>query len=762
MKSITINVLLFSRYTQLGASSRLRFYQYLPYLKNVGINVTVAPLLDDEYIRGLYGNNISIYSVLKAYINRLNLMRKADQFDVVWVEKEMLPWIPSWIEFGLFPSNVPLVIDYDDAVFHRYDQHKLSLVRCILGRKIDDVMKHANLVITGNEYLAARSRSAGACRVEIIPTVVDITRYAVSESIKNEVTVIGWIGSPSTAKFLHQIAPALKEVVATRKIKVVAVGANTNQLNDLPITILPWSEEAEVRDIQHFDIGIMPLPDELFERGKCGYKLIQCMACGKPVVASPVGVNNIIVIEGIEGFLATTHAEWVTALTKLIDNSELRKEMGRAGRQKVEKEYCLSAVMVKLPGLLRSVTMQDVIKYTDVDHRAATYPAATYLSDNASMEHASRLAIITSQAFSISNFRGPLVSEMVRAGMTVYALAPDYDDATRAAVAALGAVPIDSPMSRTGMNPFLDVFNMIRLTFLLRSLNLDIAFAYFIKPVIYGLLAASLADVPKRFAIIEGAGYVFTDSGKSSMYRKLLRSFVTKLYWLGLTQAQRVFMLNRDDEKLFVESKMVAAAKVQLINGIGLDLDYYQVVPVTLQQPCFILIARLLLEKGIYDYVEAARKVKAIHPCVRFLLLGNVDFNPSSISESEVQAWVAEGVVEWPGQVSDVRPWIAEASVFVLPSYREGLPRSAQEAMAMGRPVITTDVPGCRETVVDGVNGFLIPVRNPEALAQAMLRFIEQPLLVSAMGAESSRIAKRKFDVHKINAEILAAMEVLK
>ncbi|NMM36577.1 MAG: glycosyltransferase family 4 protein [Glaciimonas sp.] len=371
-----------------------------------------------------------------------------------------------------------------------------------------------------------------------------------------------------------------------------------------------------------------------------------------------------------------------------------------------------------------------------------------------------RLAIIANQAFSISNFRGPLVREMVGRGVTVYALAPDYDEASRAAVASLGAVPIDFSMSRTGMNPFRDALDMIRLAIQLRSLKLDATFAYFIKPVIYGTLAARLAGVPKRFAMIEGAGYVFIDSDKTSLRRNVLRTVVTQLYKLGLSQSQRVFMLNQDDKKLFVESGMVAAAKVQLLDGIGLDLNFYQISPPVLQPLCFILVARLLREKGIYDYVDAARRMKAVYPDVRFLLLGSVDINPSSILESEVHAWVTEGVVEWPGHVFDVRSWIADASVFVLPSYREGLPRSAQEAMAMGRPVITTDVPGCRETVIEGVNGFMVPVRNPSALAQAMLRFIEQPSLISEMGVESRCMAEEKFDVHKINAEILAAMGI--
>jgi glycosyltransferase involved in cell wall biosynthesis len=351
---------------------------------------------------------------------------------------------------------------------------------------------------------------------------------------------------------------------------------------------------------------------------------------------------------------------------------------------------------------------------------------------------------------------------MVSRGVTVYALAPDYDDASRAAVTSMGAVPVDSSMSRTGMSPLGDILDLVRLAMQLRRLQLDATFSYFIKPVIYGTLAARLAGVPKRFAMIEGAGYVFIDSDKSSMRRNVLRALVTQLYRLGLSQVQRVFMLNQDDKKLFVESGMVASAKVQLINGIGLELQHYQTKSPVLQPMCFLFIGRLLREKGVYDYIAAARKVRAQYPDVRYVLLGDVDQNPGSVTDSEVHAWVAEGVIEWPGHVADVRTWIEQASVFVLPSYyREGLPRSTQEAMAMGRPVITTDVPGCRETVVDGVNGLMVSVRNPDELARAMLRFIEQPSLILQMGAESRRMTEEKFDVHKINAEILAAMEIL-
>ena len=371
-----------------------------------------------------------------------------------------------------------------------------------------------------------------------------------------------------------------------------------------------------------------------------------------------------------------------------------------------------------------------------------------------------RIAFISSAAFAIIQFRGSLIQNLAALGFTIYALAPDYSDHTRAAVKALGATPVDSPMSRTGTNPLRDLIDAARLTLRLRRLRVDMTFANFIKPVIFGTLAAWLARIPHRCVLIEGAGYVFTEAGTLSIKRKLLRQIVVPLYRLALGRAHSVLMLNQDDEALFLYYRMVSRPKIRLIDGIGLDLDVFKMTPPVVQPVSFLMVGRLLLEKGIYDYVNAARLVKRTRPEARFVLVGGIDTNPGSITEACVNAWVAEGVIEWPGQVSDVRRWIAEASVFVLPSYREGLPRSTQEAMAMGRPVITTDVPGCRQTVVEGENGFLVPVRDPTALANAMVRFLDSPDLVHSMGQRSREIAESRFDVRKINQATYEAIDL--
>jgi glycosyltransferase involved in cell wall biosynthesis len=311
------------------------------------------------------------------------------------------------------------------------------------------------------------------------------------------------------------------------------------------------------------------------------------------------------------------------------------------------------------------------------------------------------------------------------------------------------------------MNPLHDIADFFRLIRLLRSLEVDLLLAYFIKPVIYGMLAARLAGVPERFAMIEGAGYVFGDDDRLSLSRRVLRIVVRSLYRVSLRYAERIFMLNHDDQKQFVTERMTSADKIQLLDGTGLDLNHYRMTPPVLQPICFVLVARLLREKGVYIYINAARKVKALRPEIRFLLLGSVDPNPGSVTLAEIGEWVAEGLIEHPGHVQDVRPWIAQASVFVLPSYyREGLPRSIQEAMAMGRPIITTDWIGCKETVDEGVNGYKVPVRNVDAVVSAMMKFIDHPDLVAVMGVESRRIAERRFDVQKINALMMETMNV--
>lgn len=369
------------------------------------------------------------------------------------------------------------------------------------------------------------------------------------------------------------------------------------------------------------------------------------------------------------------------------------------------------------------------------------------------------IAVVSTNAGSLVNFRGPLLTEMAARGLTVWALAPDYDDALRERVRSFGAQPVDIRMERTGMRPLRDAADMLRLRATLTRLEPDATLAYFIKPVIYGSLAAKAAGVPRRYALMAGLGYVFTPPpGGESLKRRALRLMVSRLYKAGFSACRRVFFHNGDDLDYVSQAGLIDRSKAVLIDGTGVDLSRFPITPPSTDPLRFLLIARLLAEKGVREYVEAAKAIRRNRPEVEFHLAGDLDTNPGALSRNEVEAWVSAGDIIWHGHVVDVREIIAAASVYVLPSYREGKPRSTQEAMAMGRPVVTTDAPGCRDTVDEGVNGFKVPVGDAEALAKAMRRFIDNPTLIGKMGRESRRLAEERFDVDKINDMILSVI----
>ena len=347
-----------SRYGRLGASSRMRFYQYLPWLQAAGIEVTSAPLFSDAYVQGLQRNTKSPLEALRAYAGRVQALLASRKFDLLWIEKETLPWLPAWVEKMLLPGAVPYVLDYDDAVFHYYDEHRNPIVKAVLASKHPALMRGAALVVAGNEYLADFARQAGAPHVEVVPTVIDMERYPASRTKwvdDNAPPCVGWIGQRATASFLTPYASLFKLLLSDGLARFAAIGIDAVALG-LPMASIPWTEQTEVASIAGFDIGIMPLLDGSFERGKCGYKLIQYMACGLPVVASPVGVNRQIVAHGVNGFLAETPAQWEQALRTLLADAGLRQRMGEAGRQKVERQYCIQATGPRLAALLKDVT----------------------------------------------------------------------------------------------------------------------------------------------------------------------------------------------------------------------------------------------------------------------------------------------------------------------------------------------------------------------------------------------------------------------
>ena len=329
----------------MGASSRLRTLQYLPHLEENGFEITVKSLFDEDYLNILYKQGRrSSKKTAKLYFKHLISLFGFYKYDLIWIEKEIFPYLPAFAERALSLLGMAYIVDYDDAIFHNYDLSNNQAIRKILGRKIDTVKRHSACVIAGNSYLAARAKSAGASRIELVPTVVDHTRYVPRSDSLLDRPVIGWIGSPSTQKYVINIREALAKACLSYGARLMLVGATPQVASELPgldVDVVPWSEESEAELIRKMDIGIMPLPDGPWERGKCGYKLIQYMACAVPVIASPIGVNTEIVGSSQSGLLASSMAEWENSLFQLLESAELRKQFGTAGREAVEKTYSL-------------------------------------------------------------------------------------------------------------------------------------------------------------------------------------------------------------------------------------------------------------------------------------------------------------------------------------------------------------------------------------------------------------------------------------
>lgn len=365
-----MKILLLTRYGRQGASSRVRSFQYLPYIRASGVECVVSPLFDDELLIKKYQHgSYAMWDVLSAYWRRILALMTRDKFDLVWIEKETLPWWPAWIE-QLLLCGKPYMLDFDDAIFHNYDLHRSAWVRRVYGRRIDCLMAGAQMVIAGNRYLADHAIAAGARRVEVIPTVIDLARYASKQnySVSSKLRIV-WIGSPSTVQYLQELAEPLATLAKRQPfiLRVISGGALT--IPGVDVESIPWFADTEAALIAECDVGVMPLRDTPWEQGKCAYKLIQYMACGLPTVASPIGANRDVVIEGVTGFFADTANEWVEKMELLLCDTALRQDFGQAGRARVEAKYCLQQTAPKLVRLLAEAGGNSYVQ-TDEDTEA--------------------------------------------------------------------------------------------------------------------------------------------------------------------------------------------------------------------------------------------------------------------------------------------------------------------------------------------------------------------------------------------------------
>jgi glycosyltransferase involved in cell wall biosynthesis len=368
-----------------------------------------------------------------------------------------------------------------------------------------------------------------------------------------------------------------------------------------------------------------------------------------------------------------------------------------------------------------------------------------------------RIAILAGSARSLSNFRGPLIRDLVKNGHHVLAMAPP-NPAAAIEIQQLGADFVEVDFNRTGITPIQDWRTALRLEGFFRRERIDTLMSDTIKSVVYGVPAARRAGVETRVALITGLGYAF---GTETLKQRAIGLVSKTLYRRALAQATAVRFQNQDDQVLFIEGRLVNPAISGVVAGSGVDLEHYPRVKLPEEGTVtFLLISRLLRDKGIREFVSAARMLRATRDDLRFHIVGPYDRNPNAISPAEVKGWEAEGIVNVYPPVTDVRPYLAACDVCVLPSYREGTPRTVLEAMATGRPIITTDAPGCRETTIDGENGFLVPIKDSRALAAAMARLADDRSLRERMAERSYEIARQRYDVRMVNRDMFSAMGI--
>lgn len=371
-----------------------------------------------------------------------------------------------------------------------------------------------------------------------------------------------------------------------------------------------------------------------------------------------------------------------------------------------------------------------------------------------------RILLIASYAPSLLNFRGPFIKALLEYGHEVFVTAPSFQPELKNKLESLGVTVLDIPLQRQGMNIFFDILYFFRLIKLFKKISPDLVFTYTIKPNIWGAFAGAINGT-RTISVITGLGYAFTDSTEPFSQKNMAVKKVARMLYRNSTkQNWRVVFQNRDDLADFETAGCLSdRSKVLLMNGSGIDLDQYPPAPLP-TGPNFLMISRILGSKGVREYARAAILVKKVYPQAHFRLVGFFDDGPDAISEAEVAKWQKEGL-EYLGPSENVQVHLSACQVYVLPSYREGTPRSVLEAMATGRAILTSDAPGCRETVIDGKNGFLIPIRDVEALSQKMIYLIEHPQLVSDMGEASLEIVQDKYDVKKVNQRLLKDLDLI-
>ena len=354
-----IKVLGLALYGSLAASNRYRLGQYIPGLEQHGISLQMNDLLGNLYLsQSFQGKSIPVAYILKKMLQRSRLLLSKNDYDLIILHCELFPLMPWWIEGILL--NKPYIYDFDDAFYMKYRQKRFVSVNPFLKNKFDKVITNASAITAGNHSLVNYSRTFN-WNANYLPTVVDTDRYVAIKKEKCDDFTIGWIGAPSTAQYLTELIEPLTRLAKFANVRFVVVGGHAPLIPNMEVIELAWSEFTEVDIINTFDVGVMPLPDDEWARGKCAFKLIQYMACGVPVVSSRVGAN-IDVVTSVCGFLVNSADEWFQGLSQLLENQDLRHKMGSAGRNRVEKKYSLARNLPVFAEVIRSVVEKGSVK----------------------------------------------------------------------------------------------------------------------------------------------------------------------------------------------------------------------------------------------------------------------------------------------------------------------------------------------------------------------------------------------------------------
>jgi Glycosyltransferase len=367
-----------------------------------------------------------------------------------------------------------------------------------------------------------------------------------------------------------------------------------------------------------------------------------------------------------------------------------------------------------------------------------------------------KIAVLSSHTPSLFWFRMDMMKEFINRGHTVIALGADSEANWKDQFKENNIDYRQLYVERNGMNLLKDLKTFIKLYKFMKKEKPDKIFTYQAKTIIYGSIAARINGITDVYTLIAGLGSIFRGAG---LKNNIVKTIMKAEYWIACKFSKKVFFQNNDDKNTFIHYGLVKDDKTVIINGSGVNLDKFQPVPMP-NEPGILFIGRLIKDKGVAEYLEACKVVKKMHPRVRFLLVGPYDSNPSALRPEELKPYIDDEIVEYFGEQNDVRPYIAQCSIFVLPSYHEGTPKTVLEAMAMGRTIITSNAPGCRETVIDGVNGYLVEVKDVQALADKMEQLINEPDLRREMGAKSLKIASEKYDVKLVNQVIMQTMGI--